>query len=122
VSERPDPVKGYRCNTCTLMSTYPQDIADEYCGHCDVRHSGDIVVTNWDDVWDPGRPPVLRVPRIGCAVVAHGALGWCARCPKVNLGAEALAWRYRAGGYMIPGYTGAVLMSAELDQRVGGPR
>ena len=119
MSARPDPVKGFRCGRCMRVSVEPAHIAEQFCGHCDLRHSGDIVVANWTDPWDEGRLPVLRLPRLGCSVVTHAALGWCASCPRVNLSTEALGWRYHASQAMIPGYHGAVVMTAYNESRTG---
>lgn len=119
MSARPAPIKGYRCARCMRVSVEPTDIAEQFCGNCRIQHSGEIVVANWTDPWDEGALPVLRLPRIGCSVVTHAALGWCANCPRVNLSTEALGWRYHASKAMIPGYHGAIAMTAEIDSRTG---
>jgi hypothetical protein len=114
----PPRTLGYRCRTCKRTSTSADDIGDQYCGHCHTRHTGDIVVATWDDPWDPGTPPILKPPRIGCSTVAHTKLGWCCKCPDVCAVAEVMAWRcYAMGDVVIPGYTGAQAMTRQLDAR-----
>jgi hypothetical protein len=102
------------------VSVQPDDIAEQYCVNCHDKTTGDVVVANWTDPWDEGKPPVLRLPRIGCSVVTHAALGWCGACPRVVLSVEALGWRYHASRAMIPGYTGAVRMTVEFATRPVG--
>lgn len=110
---RPVPLLGYTCHTCHNTSVHPDDVKDCYCGHCRRRHTGDLVVTNWSDPWDDGNRPVLKPPRIGCSMVSHARLGWCAQCPKILPTAEVLAWRLHAMRAIIPGHTGAVRFSEQ---------
>lgn len=109
----PAPVKGYQCDRCRLVSVGPEDVQDQYCGHCHVRGTGVIVVANWDDPWLPDTHPVLIPPRWGCSTISHARLGWCAGCPKVDQAAELLAWRLHALDATVPGYRGAIRFCAQ---------
>jgi hypothetical protein len=108
---RPERRLAYVCHPCGITSVHPGDVEDRYCGKCHQRHTGDVVVWTWDDPWKPGTCPVLREPRIGCSTVSHDRLGWCNGCPRVK-GVEVLGWRLDALDAVVPGYAGAVAISA----------
>lgn len=39
--------------------------------------------------------PTGPEPRLGCSLAAHEALGWCGRCPGVDVYLECVAWQVR---------------------------
>lgn len=105
---------GYRCRPCGMTSHNRNDIKARYCGNCHTQYTGDVIVTNREDPWLPGTHPIVRFPEWGCSVAAHGAIGWCCKCPQVKMQAEIGAWRLHAARQPVPGYAGAVKFSQDV--------
>lgn len=110
---RPPRTLLYTCPDCGRSSPQHEDIDDRYCGNCHKNTKGQVVVSTWDDPWDPGVHPVQRKTGWGCSIVAHQRLGWCSNCPGATARAEALAWRLDVTHNIVPGYTGAVRFCRE---------
>jgi hypothetical protein len=114
---RPHPVVAVTCPDCEMTSHNPGDIDNLYCGRCHEFGRVRVIISNWEDPWDKPNPPERVQARLGCWQRSHERLGFCSSCPNIGAEAELMAWRYEAMNAMVPGYRGAVLFTAHLNDR-----
>lgn len=75
------------------------------CPHCasDPSHAvpvgGHDVPCNAPDSEGCRGREATSTPRLGCSMAAHSALGFCGRCPELDVAIEATAWQVRHLGH-----------------------